>query len=251
MIRRPPRSTLFPYTTLFRSRGSKRHDIMKKQLSIASGCLLIMAGFVSGQTSQSLNLFTAGTTQTSSTRPAGTSFNLDTSVTFSGFTGEGLSYWLEVPNALAPFITITDETYFTWTDPNTPPSGATTFIASDSATDSGFMSENRDLGATSEFDSNTGMFTQDQPPGTYKVSTLTFTLAANAPAGTYLIHTTTADNGVKRTSINDNNFSRHLPDQSTYSLTVSAVPEPATWSLLCLAAFGTFGMKRLRDRRRN
>src|SRR5258708_28479023 len=25
MIRRPPRSTLFPYTTLFRSRGTRRH----------------------------------------------------------------------------------------------------------------------------------------------------------------------------------------------------------------------------------
>src|SRR5258707_2053929 len=26
MIRRPPRSTLFPYTTLFRSRGTPRHS---------------------------------------------------------------------------------------------------------------------------------------------------------------------------------------------------------------------------------
>src|SRR5258708_24464868 len=26
MIRRPPRSTLFPYTTLFRSRGGRRQD---------------------------------------------------------------------------------------------------------------------------------------------------------------------------------------------------------------------------------
>src|SRR5258708_27747784 len=27
MIRRPPRSTLFPYTTLFRSRGAARRDV--------------------------------------------------------------------------------------------------------------------------------------------------------------------------------------------------------------------------------
>src|SRR3989454_7456781 len=27
MIRRPPRSTLFPYTTLFRSRGLERHEL--------------------------------------------------------------------------------------------------------------------------------------------------------------------------------------------------------------------------------
>src|SRR3712207_7001474 len=28
MIRRPPRSTLFPYTTLFRSRGDRRADVV-------------------------------------------------------------------------------------------------------------------------------------------------------------------------------------------------------------------------------
>src|SRR3712207_8729493 len=28
MIRRPPRSTLFPYTTLFRSRASTGHDVI-------------------------------------------------------------------------------------------------------------------------------------------------------------------------------------------------------------------------------
>src|SRR3712207_7059124 len=28
MIRRPPRSTLFPYTTLFRSRGARRHGAL-------------------------------------------------------------------------------------------------------------------------------------------------------------------------------------------------------------------------------
>src|SRR2546422_6137209 len=27
MIRRPPRSTLFPYTTLFRSEGERHHDL--------------------------------------------------------------------------------------------------------------------------------------------------------------------------------------------------------------------------------
>src|SRR5947209_12290108 len=34
MIRRPPRSTLFPYTTLFRSRGRRpaRHSLQRRQL---------------------------------------------------------------------------------------------------------------------------------------------------------------------------------------------------------------------------
>src|SRR2546430_8724882 len=33
MIRRPPRSTLFPYTTLFRSNGSDGDSLPKKNLS--------------------------------------------------------------------------------------------------------------------------------------------------------------------------------------------------------------------------
>src|SRR2546428_6615444 len=36
MIRRPPRSTLFPYTTLFRSRGASRPDA-ENHLSFARG----------------------------------------------------------------------------------------------------------------------------------------------------------------------------------------------------------------------
>src|SRR3989449_10901019 len=32
MIRRPPRSPLFPYTTLFRSRGAERHRVLGAQL---------------------------------------------------------------------------------------------------------------------------------------------------------------------------------------------------------------------------
>src|SRR5258708_27695074 len=38
MIRRPPRSTLFPYTTLFRSAlGEKRTNIVMKELYIIAG----------------------------------------------------------------------------------------------------------------------------------------------------------------------------------------------------------------------
>src|SRR5438445_10962510 len=33
MIRRPPRSTLFPYTTLFRSRGNKVFTLMRRGCS--------------------------------------------------------------------------------------------------------------------------------------------------------------------------------------------------------------------------
>src|SRR5256885_3500376 len=37
MIRRPPRSTLFPYTTLFRSRGAQRGGERIERVSLAPG----------------------------------------------------------------------------------------------------------------------------------------------------------------------------------------------------------------------
>src|SRR5216684_8196355 len=42
MIRRPPRSTLFPYTTLFRSRDHHPYDLSAfAQLAVRSGCRLV------------------------------------------------------------------------------------------------------------------------------------------------------------------------------------------------------------------
>src|SRR5207253_62497 len=114
-------------------------------------------------------------TQTSMSVAAGSGFSLDTYATFNGFTGRGLSYWLEVPNALAPFIAITGESYFTWTDGNQTFFGSDTFNQI-TGNDAGFMNESRDLGATSVFSNN--MFVQDQPAGTYKTSTLNFSLTA-------------------------------------------------------------------------
>src|SRR2546427_8977332 len=37
MIRRPPRSTLFPYTTLFRSEASRRHDAGRVGVGLLAG----------------------------------------------------------------------------------------------------------------------------------------------------------------------------------------------------------------------
>src|SRR2546426_8169802 len=48
MIRRPPRSTLFPYTTLFRSLSFDREEGMRKLLgfALAAGALAVGAAFV-------------------------------------------------------------------------------------------------------------------------------------------------------------------------------------------------------------
>src|SRR5690606_212132 len=41
MIRQPPKSTLFPYTTLFRSQGSSQEALLKGEIKITSGLGLI------------------------------------------------------------------------------------------------------------------------------------------------------------------------------------------------------------------
>src|SRR5207249_9705601 len=41
MIRRPPRSTLFPYTTLFRSPGLQRHDLLRRRRARSADLVLV------------------------------------------------------------------------------------------------------------------------------------------------------------------------------------------------------------------
>src|SRR2546430_8912838 len=42
MIRRPPRSTLFPYTTLFRSEGIERVDLLGRHHAAAAGRVVLV-----------------------------------------------------------------------------------------------------------------------------------------------------------------------------------------------------------------
>src|SRR3712207_7599521 len=54
MIRRPPRSTLFPYTTLFRSRQQRRKERTRKGLPIIS-----IVGYTNAGKSTLLNTLTS------------------------------------------------------------------------------------------------------------------------------------------------------------------------------------------------
>ena len=226
---------------------------MKIKLLTLIGCLLLTAGSTFGV--QVISLYTAGTgpsgtntlQKSTSVGAGGGAFSLDTYVNFTGFTGQGLSYWLEVPTALAPFISITNEQVFTWTDPNS--SNVTTTFTSSVGANGGYLAEPRDLGGTSQLDQNSNP-TQTQPAGTYQVSTLSISIAAGAPAGTYTLLTTAGGGAGKDSEVSDTTSTRHAFDsQAAYTITV--VPEPATLSLLGLSGLGSVGLTVLRARRKS
>src|SRR3989442_9340757 len=52
MIRRPPRSTLFPYTTLFRSPGAFRSWMLVPLLAVLAAAVAIVIGLILGKRSE-------------------------------------------------------------------------------------------------------------------------------------------------------------------------------------------------------
>lgn len=165
----------------------------------------------------------------------GTSVTLSVTDTYSGFGpgSWGLSYWLQLQSAIAPFISITGASYFTFTDPNYAP--APTFpvnFTSTSGADAGYLTTAETGGQMRTVDlGGTGGQTQD---GTYHITDITFALAGNAPLGTYTMRTTTASprGSIQVTSdFNDAPFGQA-------SFVFQVVPEPSTLALLGLAAVG-------------
>jgi MYXO-CTERM domain-containing protein len=204
---------------------------MKKLLLTLAVVCISGAAFAQTQSISLSDNGLYGGTNTSGTFNSTDSFTLSTTLTYSGYSSPGFSYWLEVPTALAPFISITGESFFTFTTPNSggtgTPSSDYTFVFTDTvnhpdanfAADEGGPNTTGDLGATQPTTAQ----------GTYHVSDLAFALNG-APAGTYLLHTT-ADSEVSDTSFGDN-----LLAETTYTITV--VPEPSTW----FAGFGMLGV---------
>jgi hypothetical protein len=221
---------------------------MKKAILLVSVSLLLSASWALSQT--------ASFTFNDTTAPAGTlidlnpainaatfnsgtgTFNLDVSLTFAGGTSTGYSLWLETETGAASKISLTNETFFTFTTPTDSEAKPWNFTDSSGA-HSGFLSDKSatqagDLGATGTA----------QVAGTYKVVDLGLTLSGLAP-GTYHLETTSLSPKPSEATVAGTDA---FATQYIYTITI--VPEPATWSLLALGGLGTVGLSVLRHRRR-
>lgn len=158
----------------------------------------------------------------------GTSVSLDVSLTFSGYNALGLSYWLEVQNPLAQYITITNIQWFTFPQhgqPQYPISFEGGIVVGQ------YGSEQFDLGGTV-----TNPQSKSVPPGTYQVNTITFSLDPNAPTGSFILRTMATSpriSEVTDTDFNDNNI---IPPGT---FVINVVPEPSALALLSFAAVGS------------
>jgi hypothetical protein len=213
---------------------------MKKQLAITVGCLLLMVGLTFGA-NETLTLQSGGLG--SITLSSGTtSFQLDVSSSWTGYSSLGLSYWLQVPTAVASNFSLTGVTYSSAFPSGNQTTPATVLFNDSTAADgasSGFTIETRDLGGSVPIGN------PNATAGTYQDTSMTVNLNGLAP-GTYTLESTIS--GSRPSEQADDSFVGHNFPLSTFTITV--VPEPATWSLLGLGGLGSFGLTLLRARRR-
>jgi hypothetical protein len=156
----------------------------------------------------------------------GTQVTLSVDLTFAGYNAIALSYWLDLPNAIEPFLTITALTHFTFPNGYNGP-----FPIGIEAIDLGGES----MAAVA--------------PGSYHVTDLTIAVASNAPIGSYMLVTTS---GLPQLSeVTDTNFNDHAIPPGPFAFDV--VPEPGSLALFGIvsAGWGVLAVKSRAGRRRS
>jgi len=170
--------------------------------------------------------------QTLSFTPSGSIFNqndtftLTTSLTFSGYSAYGLSYWLETAGGTQSFFHITAETVSVFNDMNQPGWPNEFNFPMTIGVDAGMFATSNDLGATTNPLSLVA-------PGTYQISQISFSITGAAPGVYTFFSTTTLP---RPGAVADQNFMDELIPQASFTITV--VPEPTTFALLALAGAG-------------
>jgi hypothetical protein len=162
----------------------------------------------------------------------GTSLVLSVQDTYANFGGSyGLSYWFEISENIAPFVTITGLTYFTFTNGNNMGTFPFSFFAPSG--DFGFLTTLTANGQSGDLGGTSNPLTII-PDGSYHVTDITFAIAANAPAGSYTLRTTALS---PRSSIQvTSDFGDAFFPRASFVFTV--VPEPSMLALIALTGIG-------------